>query len=268
MKIIIKLLTFCLVSITGLVSAGTMAFASADSNVKISETSESSSSSSPSQQFDSTIRVGETYQANTQLGTDLVYESVTFIFDGVSTTSKSGKFVTNKPGILTVQYNYHYKSSSHIDTALGNLIIQILPENAGKTSALFRLYNPNSGEHFYTNSSIERDSLAKSGWKNEGIAEQAPVIDKSVPVYRVYNPNSGLHHFTIGLYEKNQLVSLGWRDEGIGWYSNSDPENGVSLYRVYNPNSGQHLYTTGSAERDQLASLGWRDEGIAWYGLK
>ncbi|MDR2976259.1 MAG: hypothetical protein LBV19_02965 [Streptococcaceae bacterium] len=216
-----------------------------------------------------TIRVGQSYKVPTDLGEPYVYESTRFVLNGVTTIAKTGVFDAKQPGILEVFYNYHYSNpeDGHTDPVLGYLGVRILPENPSEASTLYRLYNPNSGEHFYTHGVYERDSLVKAGWKKEGVAEQAPVIDKSVPVYRVYNPNSGLHHFTIGLYEKNQLVSLGWRDEGIGWYSNSDPENGVSLYRVYNPNSGQHLYTTGSAERDQLVSIGWGDEGIAWYGL-
>lgn len=32
---------------------------------------------------------------------------------------------------------------------------------------VYRLYNPNSGEHFYTQSENERDSLSATGWKAE-----------------------------------------------------------------------------------------------------
>ncbi|MDR2976079.1 MAG: hypothetical protein LBV19_02035 [Streptococcaceae bacterium] len=217
-----------------------------------------------------TIHVGQSYQANTNLGEPYVYESTVFTLNGVTTVSKSGIYSAKQPGILKIYYNFHYSdpNATHPSIQPASADVKILPETASEETALYRLYNPNSGEHFYTHSFYERDSLVNAGWKNEGIAEQAPVIDTSVPVYRVYNPNSGLHHFTTGLFEKNQLVSLGWRDEGIGWYSNSDPENGISLYRVYNPNSGQHLYTTGAAERDKLVSLGWNDEEVAWYALK
>lgn len=33
---------------------------------------------------------------------------------------------------------------------------------------MYRLYNPNSSEHFYTASVAERDHLVSVGWKNEG----------------------------------------------------------------------------------------------------
>lgn len=226
-----------------------------------------SASADSLQGFVSVIRVGEVYHANTYLGPDLVYESVTFTFDGVSTISKSGSFAATKPGVLTVEYDYHYSSDTHTSIAKGKSEVRILPEAVSQATALYRLYNPNTGEHFYTKGVYERDSLVKAGWRNEGVAEQAPVIDTSAPVYRLYNPNSGLHHYTTGQYEKDYLVSLGWRSEGIGWYSNSDSSAGIPLYRVYNPNSGQHLYTVGMLERDHLVSLGWQYEKIAWYGL-
>ena len=35
---------------------------------------------------------------------------------------------------------------------------------------MYRLYNPNSGEHFYTASTNERDELLAAGWHDEGIA--------------------------------------------------------------------------------------------------
>ena len=59
---------------------------------------------------------------------------------------------------------------------------------------MYRLYNPNSGEHFYTADSNERDHLTGVGWVYEGIGWRAPV-QSSVPVYRLYNSNAGDHHY-------------------------------------------------------------------------
>ncbi|MDR2976454.1 MAG: DUF6287 domain-containing protein [Streptococcaceae bacterium] len=126
-----------------------------------------------------------------------------------------------------------------------------------------RLYNPNSGEHFYTAGSAEKDSLIKAGWKYEGIGWVAP--DNGDPVYRLYNPNAGDHFYTLSAYERNELVKVGWNDEGIGWYSGGN----TPVYRAYNPNavSGAHNYTPGSFEQNSLIKAGWKDEGIAWYGI-
>lgn len=226
--------------------------------------------SSTSDEYAAVIRVGQSYQANTDLGDAYIYESTNFTLNNMTKVSKTGFYLAKQPGILQIMYNYHFAdpSAAHPANLLGFQDVRILPESANDATALYRLYNPNSGEHFYTHSAFELDSLLKSGWRSEGVAEQAPVIDRSVPVYRVYNPNSGLHHYTTGQFEKDYLLSLGWRNEGIGWYSNSDFLVRTPNYRIYNPNSGQHHYTIGASERDHLISLGWEDEGIAWYGLK
>lgn len=133
---------------------------------------------------------------------------------------------------------------------------------------MHRMYNPNSGEHFYTARESERDDLIKAGWRYEGEAWQAPKTS-SIPVYRLYNPNAGDHHYTSDVSEKDFLCSVGWRYEGIGWYS--DEKQGTALYRLYNPNAkkaGAHHYTASLSESQFLESVGWRSEGIGWFGLK
>lgn len=135
------------------------------------------------------------------------------------------------------------------------------------TQKMYRLYNANTGEHFYTSNIRERDRLDDLGWAYEGIGWIAP--EKSdKPVYRVYNDNTGDHHYTVSLGEKKYLVSMGWKDEGIGWYS-ADSEK-IPVYRQYNPNarSGAHNYTISKTENDRLSMLGWQTEGIGWYAAK
>lgn len=135
-----------------------------------------------------------------------------------------------------------------------------------KATEMQRLYNPNSGEHFYTKNMVEKNVLVKAGWTYEGVGWYAP--DNGQPVYRVYNRNSGDHHYTMNGNEKNLLVSKGWSYEGIGWYS--DVNKTVPLYRAYNPNAqaGSHNYTTNQAEQTSLVRAGWKNEGIGWYATK
>ena len=138
-------------------------------------------------------------------------------------------------------------------------------KDSAETEPMYRLYNPNSGEHFYTGSDAERDHLVSLGWRSEGEGWVAPV-KSTTPVYRLYNPNAGDHHYTMSKGERDYLVSVGWNYEGIGWYS-SDTK-AVTLYRQYNPNAkaGAHNYTTSRAESDYLVRVGWNFEGTAWYG--
>lgn len=140
------------------------------------------------------------------------------------------------------------------------------PGNEAKKAEMYRMYNPNSGEHFYTAAQNERDHLVQVGWKFEGIGWNAPAASKS-PVYRLYNPNEGDHHYTLAENERDYLVQVGWKYEGIGWYS--DDNKTTPLYRVYNPNArtGTHHYTTNIDEKNHLVKIGWRDESIGWYGL-
>ncbi len=143
--------------------------------------------------------------------------------------------------------------------------ITVLQQNAGSANA-YRLYNPNSGEHFYTEELKERDYLIKIGWRDEGVGWIAPKLS-TVSVYRLYNKNAGDHHYTVSVNERDELKRLGWKDEGIGWYS--DEGKSVPLFRQYNPNAkaGAHNYTPDEKENDYLVKVGWRAEGIAWYGL-
>ena len=140
------------------------------------------------------------------------------------------------------------------------------PANAASGIQMQRLYNPNSGEHFYTASAAERDHLVSVGWRCEGVGWTAPSTS-ATPVHRLYNANAGDHHYTASAAERDHLVSVGWKYEGVGWYS--DDETGVPLYRQYNPNAvaGSHNYTADVAENDMLVSVGWRAEGIGWYGI-
>lgn len=137
------------------------------------------------------------------------------------------------------------------------------------TTPMYRLYNPNSGEHFYTGSVEEVGNLLNAAWQYEGIAWNAPT-NSGAPVYRLYNPNNSDHHYTTSAEERDNLVAVGWKYEGVAWNS-AAPENKDStpLYRLYNPNAdcGSHHYTGSTDERDYLVSLGWKYEGIGWHGM-
>lgn len=137
----------------------------------------------------------------------------------------------------------------------------VAPATQAQTLAVYRMYNANSGEHFYTKNSYERDSLKNIGWNYEGVGWQAP--ESGSPVYRLYNPNSGEHFYTLSAYERDDLRKHGWNYESISF--NSAANTGIPVYRVYNPNSGWHHYTLISYERDSLVKAGWRNEGVAWY---
>lgn len=125
---------------------------------------------------------------------------------------------------------------------------------------MYRLYNPNSGEHFYTSDLEEAKNVAKAGWRWEGIGWVSPIAGDEV--HRLYNPNAGDHHYTTDASERDNLVTKGWKYEGVGWYSGGSKW----ILREYNPNakSGSHNFTADPAEHETLVKAGWRDEGKAW----
>ena len=160
--------------------------------------------------------------------------------------------------------NFTGSMGATIEIATASGLVPTDPEPDDPGQVMFRLYNPNSGEHFYTSSTVERDHLIGVGWDNEGNGWTAPTKGGE-PVYRLYNPYAGEHHYTPSAGERDALVAAGWNDEGIGWQTGGS----TPLYRLYNPNefANNHHYTTETGERDILLSIGWQDEAIAWYGI-
>lgn len=130
--------------------------------------------------------------------------------------------------------------------------------------SIFRLYNPNSGEHFYTLDVQEYYDVENAGWTADGFSWFSKFSGK--PVYRLYNPNAGDHHYTTSIKEKDNLVQVGWKYEKVAFYT-SEILTSNPVYRLYNPNAkaGAHLYTLSLSERNFLIQSGWRDEGVAWY---
>ena len=138
--------------------------------------------------------------------------------------------------------------------------------SAESSAPAYRLYNPNSGEHFYTLSKQERNGLAGVGWHYEGIGWMAPRSGNQV--FRLYNSNAGDHHYTESEHERDMLVSAGWTYEGVCWSSAPAGDEAQPLYRQYNPNAqaGSHNFTLSREENDGLVKAGWKAEGTAWRG--
>ena len=133
------------------------------------------------------------------------------------------------------------------------------------THSMFRMYNPNSGEHFYTGSMVERQNLEAAGWKYEGVGFTFPATTGK-PVYRLYDrDNTKEHLYTMDEAEKDKLLAEGWILEGVAF--NSGREDEVPQYRLHNPNAtiGAYHFTASIEERDALIAAGWEDQGIGFY---
>ena len=140
--------------------------------------------------------------------------------------------------------------------------------HADTTNVMYRLYNPNNHEHFYTSSTKERDHLVKIKWGNyEGPAWEAPTSGGHL-VYRLYNKGLRDHHYTASWDEVKWLTkNYGWTYEGPAW--RSAEKNNKPIYRLFLPGvkSGSHHYTASWKEVQWLTKdYGWKYEGIGWYG--
>lgn len=118
-------------------------------------------------------------------------------------------------------------------------------------SGMLRLYNQWSGEHLYTTSEEEYNSLVALGWEGEGYT------------WGTWDPNdrSGIRAFpTVVVTDPDSF--------GLVYSTGFVPDDQTDLepvYRLYNPYSGDHHYTTSEAEYDQLGQIGWSQEGPAFY---
>ena len=133
------------------------------------------------------------------------------------------------------------------------------------THSMYRMFNPNSGEHFYSGSMEERLTLEAAGWKYEGIAFTFPA-STGKPVYRLYDrDNTKEHLYTMDEEEKAKLIAEGWIYEGIAFNSGETDE--VPQYRLHNPNAtiGAYHFTADETEKATLLAAGWEDQGIGFY---
>lgn len=144
-------------------------------------------------------------------------------------------------------------------TAFAFALITATVASADTNVPVYRLYNPHSGEHFYTTSYYEATSNYNAGWNIEGTGWYSPT--SGTPVYRVFNPNSkgGDHYYTKSLYEVKELVKNGWKQDYEGkpvFYSGGSSK----VYVAYNSNaqSGAHNYTTSQFEQNSLLNTGWK----------
>lgn len=124
-------------------------------------------------------------------------------------------------------------------------------------NALYRLYNPNNGDHLLTPNHSEAETIAGMGWTYEGVAGLTGDGDE---VTRLYNPGNGLHMLTASHSEHDGLIKAGWLCEGEAFRAGTKHD----MYRLYNPNNGAHHFTTATSERDGLKSAGWTYEGVAF----
>ena len=141
-------------------------------------------------------------------------------------------------------------------------------------SPVYRFFNDATGAHFYTASSLERDTVIASfpTFHYEGVAYQvyANAQPATSAVYRFFNTATGVHFYTISADQRDIVLATlpTFSYDGIAWYAQPDAGNGTTaVYRFHNHVTGAHFYIMGEAGRDAvIASYPDFDyEGVAYY---
>lgn len=132
---------------------------------------------------------------------------------------------------------------------------------------LYRIYNPETGEHLVTADRNEVDTLiSNTSWTEESAGWTAP--QTGTPVYRLHNTQSGEHLYTTDTNEVSTLIrEAGWSKDNNGnavYYSGGR----TPVYRLYNAEIGQHLLTTDRNEYESLPQHGWSQEDVKLYAVK
>ena len=130
---------------------------------------------------------------------------------------------------------------------------------------LYRYWNSNSSEHFYTTDWGELGA-GKFGWVFETIQcnVDARQAGSNVPLYRYWNSNGADHFYTTN-YDELGSGKFGWVFESVQCYVYAQPKAGVvPLYRYWNSNGADHFYTTDWNELGN-GKYGWIYELIQCY---
>ena len=132
---------------------------------------------------------------------------------------------------------------------------------------LYRVYNPNNGDHYYTVDQNEAANLVTLGWKSEGSdlrAVAARSVSATVPanlgeaVYSMYNPYTGEHLLVTDKAEIDSMVKAGWDNQGVKFYTAQNGSKAVKrLYNKYTAGPAHH-YTADQNEIDHAVKAGWQ----------
>jgi lysyl endopeptidase len=152
------------------------------------------------------------------------------------------------------------------------------PSGAGEAvtprSAVYRFYNATMGDHFFTQSTAERDGIiaGNTPFSFEGVGFYAygSQVAGSSPVYRFYNTRTGEHFYTISAAERDYVIATypEFSYEGTSWYAQAaSGGTAAPVFRFYNAETAAHFYTISAAEKDWVVQRypSFRPEGVGYY---
>lgn len=142
-------------------------------------------------------------------------------------------------------------------------------------SPIFRFFDTQTGNHFYTASAVEKAQIQSSmpTFNYEGAAWSTP--DKGPDthnVFRFFDTKGGTHFLTDSVAERDVILATipNYTYEGVAFaaYNDVAGPGHLILDRFYNTQTGQHHFSASSEETASInqgaAGPGWISEGKAF----
>ena len=158
--------------------------------------------------------------------------------------------------ISVTGYNGSYNFVESFEEWFGSTQgVNIIPAE----DAVYRLYNPHTGDHFITASASEADTYSEAGWYYDGIIAHSDV-NGTVPVYRLWNATLQQHYYTTSSTVVSNYESQGWSSDGIIFYGDS---SGAPVWEM---SMGDKSFVTSSPQEFYTyLHAGWTSDGILYY---
>ena len=147
----------------------------------------------------------------------------------------------------------------------------------GDLNETFRFFNARTQDHFFTNSSAERDQvlLHQPDYKYEGVAWDTPDVGLgTVDVFRFFDTQHNAHFYTTNTAERDQILKTlpNYHLEGVAFQAYADPSvagtGAETVERFFNTTTSVHTYAADPTEiaaiRQGQEGAGWVDEGKAF----
>jgi len=132
--------------------------------------------------------------------------------------------------------------------------------DAPGATTVSRMFNPVTGDRFYSLSANEITSAIANGYIMETpdafLAESSFPPGGGLGVYQLYNNKLDRHLYTWNYAEVLSAGAAGYTNEGTAFWLDSNPTYvTIPVARLYNPQTGDHLYTADQYEINAVNCL-------------
>ena len=141
----------------------------------------------------------------------------------------------------------------------GSFQLSELLDTQDVAEGIYRFFNVEIGTHFFTQSTVERDSVINNldAFNFEGPTFRAadPTNAAADTVFRFFNTQTGTHFFTQSTVERDNILDTlpQFSFEGEAYKGYTEQVDGsIPLYRFFNTQTGTHFYTAAEAEKDSI----------------